>query len=118
MSDYLYILGAYQHTLIEDQDPLGENPTFGIVDAITGDTSGGSDGEGSGALIFLELHSSKEIITFPAPANLMREDVTVAHEVGHLFSGQHTDGGLMGSPITAGDFSNVTINKIRGLPHP
>lgn len=114
----LYLLGAYQHTLVEDQDPSTEGATFGIVDAITGDTSGGSDGEGSGALIFLELHNSREIVSFPAPLALRREDITVAHEVGHLFSGQHTDGDLMASPITSGAFSNLTILRIRTLAHP
>jgi hypothetical protein len=111
----VYLLGSYQHTLIEDNDPSTELATRGIVDAITGDTSGGSDGEGSGALIFKEVLRPREIDD-PSPYNNERH--VVAHEVGHLFSGQHTDGGLMGSPISSTNFSSNTIRRIRALAHP
>lgn len=117
----VFILGAYQHTLVGDRDPSTQTGLFfGIVDAVTNVT-----GEGSGALIFLESHSSKEITVFSAPANLRRINVTVGHEVGHLFSGEHGDGGIMGiilpngsTYLTSDQFDPVTINKIRELPHP
>ncbi|MGH9819331.1 MAG: hypothetical protein ACRD43_04105, partial [Pyrinomonadaceae bacterium] len=112
----VYILGSYQHTLSRDNDPSTESAVRGIVDAITGDTSGGSDGEGSGALIFVEVHRVHEI---DDPGPFVNERHTVAHELGHLFSGQHTpDGGLMGFPIASDFFSPITINKIRGIAHP
>jgi hypothetical protein len=125
----VYLLGAYQHVLGEDNDPSTEpcpgNPgyhcvTYGIVDEITNVTG---DREGSGALIFLELHRSRELPTYnPAPTSLNSMAVTVAHEVGHLFSCTHGDGGLMGNTPAGSPVSNqlspTMIGKIRGLMHP
>lgn len=111
----VYVLGAYQHTLPEDNDPSTELfETLGIVDEITGLTG---DLEGSGALIFLELHSQKE----NSPTNPRSTAVTAGHEVGHLFSGDHGEGGIMGDALgqmSSNQFSPATINKIRGLTHP
>lgn len=117
----VFLLGSYQHTLVEDGDPSTENPTLGIVDEITNVTG---DREGSGALIFLELHRTREFPGYnPAPTALSSMAVAVGHEVGHLFSCVHGDGGLMGTDrITGAPVSNqlspTMISKIRGLMHP
>lgn len=117
----IYLLGSYQHTLDEDSDPSTEDLTLGIVDEITLVTG---DGEGSGALIFAEGHRSRELPGYnPAPTSLNSMAVTVAHEVGHLFSCVHGDGGLMGTNPRRGtpvshQLSPTMIFKIRGLMHP
>lgn len=111
----VYLLNSYQHTLIRDNDPSTEIAFRGIVDAITGDTSGGSDGEGSGALIYQEVIRAIEI---DDPSIYNNEAHIVAHEIGHLFSAQHTDGDLMGTPMSAHSFSPTTIRRIRILAHP
>ncbi len=46
------------------------------------------------------------------------EDAT-AHEIGHLFSGAHTDGGLMGEDaIKSIDFTPFTLDRIRSARNP
>lgn len=115
----IYLLAAYQHTLDEDQDPTTEAITWGIVDEITSSTE-----EGSGALIFTELHRPRETPGYTSnPTNLASMAVTVGHEVGHLVSGEHGDGGIMGTnPMTgepvSNQFSPTMIRKIRMLAHP
>jgi hypothetical protein len=116
----VYLLGSYQHTLIEDNDPATELGTYGIVDEITTVTG---DGEGSGALIFLELHRPREIPGYtPIPTDVNSMAVTVAHEVGHLFSCRHADGGLMGNTPAGVPVSNqlspTMIRRVRVLMHP
>lgn len=101
----IYLIGAYQPAIAEDGD--GENNVFlGIVDSRLGD--------GQGANVFFE--SLKEVGTGPFISNA----ATTAHEVGHLFTGDHTDLGLMsqsGSRISL-SFSDVTLDRIRSLVHP
>lgn len=126
----IYLLGAYQHTVEEDNDSSVEPCpipgvahcyTLGIVDAITLVTD---DLEGSGALIFTEIHRPREIPGYTSnPTNLNSMAVTVAHEVGHLFSCEHGDGGLLGTDPNTGmpvsnQLSPTMIFKIRGLTHP
>jgi hypothetical protein len=115
----VYILGSYQHTLDEDNDPSTEGETSGIVDEITNVTG---DLEGSGALIFLELHRTREVPNYnPIPTDVTSLANTVAHEVGHLFSGRHGELGLMGDingQVLSSQFSPTTISRIRGLAHP
>lgn len=116
----IYLLGAYQHILSRDNDPEIELATYGIVDEITGVTG---DGEGSGALIYVELHRPSEILGYdPAPTNVSSMAVTVAHEVGHLFSCEHGDGDLMGDTPAGRPVSNKLspkmLNKIRRISHP
>lgn len=116
------IFGAYQHTTDSDGDPSTDGLTLGIVDEITGVT--GPDMEGSGALIFMEAHRPREFPGYnPAPTSLNSMAVTVAHEVGHLFSCVHGDGGLVGTdPLTGTPVTNqlspTMIFKIRDLMHP
>lgn len=115
----VYLLGSYQHTITEDRDPSTESLTLGIVDEITSVT-----GEGSGALIFVEGHRPTEFPGYnPSPTHLSSMAVTVAHEIGHLFSCLHGDGGLMGTnPQTGEPVSNqlspTMIRKIRTIMHP
>lgn len=117
----VFLLGSYQHTLDEDSDPSTEDLTLGIVDAIT---LVSDDLEGSAALIFTEGHRPREVPGYtPNPTNLSSMAVTVAHEVGHLFSSIHDDNGVMGDdPVTGNPVSNQysprTIRKIRTLRHP
>jgi hypothetical protein len=42
--------------------------------------------------------------------------LTAAHEIGHLFNGEHLEGGLM--DVKSATFSDVTLNKIRSVSHP
>jgi hypothetical protein len=114
----VYILGAYQGSVFKDGDPLSKRcssddlfcVTLGRVDEITNVT-----GEGSGALIYFETHRARE--SMHGYANDL--SVTAAHEVGHLFSGEHTDGAVMsGKYVGAPYFSATTLNKIRKLRHP
>ena len=115
----MLILGAYQPRIQDDRDPQQGPLEIGIVDEIT--TVSG-DGEGSGALIFAE--SFREIVNYnPASTSLHSMSVVVAHEVAHLFSCKHTDGGLMEiDPVTelavSNKLSSKMIPKIRGLMHP
>ena len=103
----IYLLGAYQPESnfgmgIGDGDPATEGVTWGIVDAI---------GTGQGLRVFSE--SFNEI----ACGN---PDVT-AHEVGHLFGGQHGDGGLMTGnmcPAAGTPFTATTLNRIRSIVNP
>lgn len=44
-------------------------------------------------------------------------DHTAVHEFGHLFNGDHSDGGIMTTGSYAA-FSPLTINQIRGVAHP
>jgi hypothetical protein len=113
----VYVLGSYQHTTIEDNDPATEAQTFGIADGIPHFV-----GDGSGVLIHLEAHNSTEILDYPASASLRNTSTTVAHEIGHLLSGRHGDGGIMTNgfgQITSAQFSPTTVRRIRALlTHP
>lgn len=107
----VYLLGAYQYITDEDNDPDGEGATLGIVDDI--------GPNGVGASVFKEVVRPEETTSFiPGVSN---DAVTSAHEIGHLLGGEHGDGGLMGGVkggVSSAAFSDVTISKIRKLPHP
>lgn len=115
----VYILGAYQGAQHKDGDPPPARGcvsdditcvTLGRVDAVTN-----VNGEGSGALIYFETHRAKE--SLKGYANDLSD--TAAHEVGHLFSSIHEDGGIMGGRyVGIPYFSANSLNKIRGLSHP
>jgi hypothetical protein len=103
----VYLLGAYQMQTEEDGDPASENggaSTLGQVDT----------NNGKGVSVFKE--TSKEAApgggTCAGPG-------TLAHELGHLFKGEHPDGGLMaGSCGPSLSFTNASLTKIRNLDHP
>jgi len=103
----VYLLGAYQYTIGMDNDPDGEGGPIGIVDDING----------VGASVFNELFTSHEGFN---PTPIVNPAATAAHEIGHLFGGQHTDGGLMkqSRDRTEITFSPTTLNVIRSLAHP
>ncbi len=115
----VYLLGAYQPDTNEDGDN-SSNITLGIVDAITSNVS---NIEGSGALLFLEVHRVKEFQNFTInKTNPNSLQVTVAHEVGHLFGCIHGDSEIMGNNIIGKPLSNkfslLSLNRIRGIKHP
>jgi hypothetical protein len=102
----VYLLGAYQAWTDEDGDPNTDNLTLGIVDNING----------QGANVFNELLRSPEttITTY------VNNAATSAHEIGHLFNGQHGDLGLMEQSSTRSStiFTEITLNRIRSINHP
>jgi hypothetical protein len=110
----IYLIGAYQPAIPDDGDgfaPDGRPETqvgvvLGVVDSRLGD--------GQGANVFLE--SLKEI----GPSQFVNNAATTAHEVGHLFTGDHNDLGLMSQSgsRTSLQFSDVTLDRIRSLVHP
>lgn len=116
---YALVFGAYQHTVARDCDPSTDACTQGRVDVIT-DVTG--DLEGSGALIFMEPHRTREIPTYnPNPQDVTSLANTVAHEVGHLFSCEHGELGLMGDgngQVLSSQFTPGSIRRIRGLINP
>ena len=124
----IYMLGAYQPITAEDQDPDTESATMGRVDGI----------RGQGAVTYLEMVSNHELaaqdrtidrqaagdpICAANAANFkasFRNAPTTAHEVGHLFGGQHGDGGLMSDVcgrVTL-TFSDTTIAAARDTVRP
>jgi hypothetical protein len=122
----VYILGAYQGELDQDgdgNDSTSNTDTRGIVDAITNVPKlTCPDTEGSGALIFLELHRLREFPGYNSDrTNPKSMAVTVAHEIGHLFSSTHGDGEIMGTtngiPLS-NKFSDESLDKIRRIAHP
>ncbi len=102
----VYLLGAYQGWTNEDHDPSTDDRVYGIVDAING----------QGASVFNEVIRPPEG-RFTTEVN---NAATTAHEIGHLFNGQHIDGGLMEQSATRSSivFSDITLNKIRSINHP
>lgn len=125
----IYLLGAYQFESSIDGDPDSSGAIFGFKDG-----PGTNDGEG--AVIFNEVGRPREYENMNTinPVDWRMRPVsrrfTVAHEVGHLFGGDHDDynpgtmeAGIMADSLfrTSPLFSNTTINKIRGgtmLYHP
>jgi hypothetical protein len=117
----VYILGSYQPKKNEDGDNL-DTITKGIVDEITDQSN--SSIEGSGALIFLEMHRIRELPTFTtSKLNPKGLQVTVAHEIGHLFGRQHGEGEIMGPTLNNGTpvsnrFSASSLTEMRKMKHP
>ena len=102
----VYLIGAYQPWTTQDCDPGSEGAVLGIVDKLNG----------QGASVFNEVLRAGEI-TITAVVN---NAATTGHEIGHLFNGQHADGGLMAqsSVRTSIVFDPITLNTIRSINHP
>jgi hypothetical protein len=118
----IYLLGAYQFERSVDADPDSEAPIFGFKD-------GPNANDGEGAVIFNELGRPNEYedLNILNPVDWRTRPInrrfTVAHEVGHLFGGEHEDyrpgtmdAGVMADSLsrTSPLFTDTTINKIRG----
>lgn len=116
----IYVSTGYQIDNRWDRDPDNTIGVGGIVDA--------SLGAGQGALLFLENSRTGETGSYWGTSPITRRH-TVAHEIGHLFNGQHNDvdpangivnAGLMAPSVTGtvyrtdGTFNAVTILKMRG----
>jgi hypothetical protein len=117
-----YILGAYQPEESADGDGLGSN-TYALVDCVSGNTTNGCDGEGSGTLIFLEMNRKRELQAFSTlKTNPQSLQVTVAHEIGHLLGCNHGELGIMGNSlgreISSNKFTATSLNVIRNIKHP
>lgn len=67
-------------------------------------------------------HNVNEVIRPPETTNtcVVNNAATTAHEIGHLFNGEHTDHGLMeqSSTRTTTVLSDVTLDKIRDISNP
>lgn len=100
----VYLLGAYQYTTDYDADgPPGETTILGgVVDLING----------RGASVFNEVLRQGEINV----TAILNNATVTAHEIGHLFNGMHTQGGLMDQLSTS--FSDTTLDSIRTVKHP
>lgn len=76
------------------------DPSYGVVDDL--------GPNGWGAIILLEVGRAREY-----PNNYSNRPIsrawTGAHEVGHLFSGQHSDLGIMGGPLASSNFSSASL---------
>jgi len=101
----VYLLGAYQFTTSWDGDPDGENP-LGIIAGVVDNING------MGASVFNELIRPREA----AINNIVNHSSVAAHELGHLFNGEHNEGGLMDT--LSRSFSDTTLEKIRTVTHP
>jgi len=104
----LYLLGAYQGTIVGSRDPNDDAATLGLVDCIGC----------IGAVVFVET------ISDVGETALRNEATIVAHELGHLLCLQHGQGGLMGKKGPRGrsgrveslDFRPASIATIRNAP--
>jgi hypothetical protein len=126
----IYLLGAYQfeaggspNTVNYDADPYEEvgaivTAAYGVSDVPLSSIHT-TNPSGHGSVIFMEMSRANEY-----PMNYIGRPVsrafTTAHEVGHLFSCDHTEQGLM--EVTqlrsVGTFSETSISWIRKAMHP
>lgn len=102
----VYLLSAYQSETAADADPSTEGAILGQVDDING----------QGANVYNEVLRPGELTITAAVNNA----ATTAHEIGHLFNGMHTDGGLMAQSTTRTTtaFSDQTLARIRSISSP
>jgi hypothetical protein len=104
----IYALSAYQWLPDEDADGDGDG-TFGAVD----------DFNGKGFALFYEGiadYVRANVLSALTPNPLITPANIAVHEAGHLFWGDHGDGGIMDKESP--EYSAVTLNKIRSANHP
>lgn len=121
----IYLYGTYQRLLSSDADPADEdgdgNPD-GCPDASYG-TSDANGPNGWGSTVHMEVGRPREYPPDYATRPVSRA-WTAAHEVGHLFGGDHDDGGIMTpsctrSALTGYEFDPRTIRRLRHeIMHP
>lgn len=106
----VYLLSGYQCDAGGDLDPLSEqnrNPSMVAV-------ANSDNQNGLGAVIYWEMFS--EYGSQLTGGDTI--DYVAGHELGHLFNGDHADGGLMASTNAPITFSAITLAKIRSIAHP
>lgn len=107
-----YLLGGYQCDAEGDLDPSGEPDRVPLKTAMAA-----TDGSLMGSTIFLEIFAEYQSVI----SDTFNPASTAAHEIGHLFNTDHTDGGLMaanGTPARTNAFTLISLNKIRSSLHP
>lgn len=115
----VYLFGAYQSAINQDDDPKYEASSNGFQGYI------GYANPKVGALCFIENisdmagHGMWET-TDPGFDPRYDERYVPLHEVGHLLRLSHDDGGFMqlGNPINRYYFTGVSINKMRSIDVP
>lgn len=110
----VYLLGAYQYTTSQDFDPDPKGHRFEQKEV-----SGASDTEDVGAAIFKETIADKNRALNPRGITCI-EALISAHEIGHLFGGDHPDGGIMATKCETivPELRAKTIHAIRMASHP
>ena len=106
----VYVLNAYQDLIKKDHDPDSEDPALGRVDGI---------GNGRGLQLYVEAAADYKRYAARNGITLEFCDLlsgTVVHELGHLFGGNHGDGGLMDGE--GSEYSLKTLRSIRTILHP
>ncbi len=111
----VYLLGGFQFVELQDRDPLHEGVAWGYADSI---------GSGDGAIIAMETYRDSPPNDPAVPG--YGEPSTVAHEIGHLFGGDHDQDGIMcgftehhgGICRKFTEFGDATLIFIRTIVHP
>jgi len=115
-----YLQAQFQGPLQRDNDPDNEvDPTTGFLARL-----GITPNFGDASLIYIESYRDGCGGTDAAAGIRSGIREVVVHEVGHQFTGQHTDGGIMG-PYLSGtclppqnSFTDKTLNRIRSTQRP
>jgi PKD repeat protein len=108
-----YLLGAYQPDAEGDMDPSTEQDRSPSKVALAATDAF----NGQGSSIFFEMFSEYHNFI----SDTFNPASTAAHEMGHLFNGEHSDGGLMAgysSSAQTNSFTPITLNRIRSILHP